>query len=340
MAFLEENTDLSVADRGKWFYAVSGSDGPAGRNPVTFRADLDALPIPETICLPYGSLRPGVSHKCGHDGHAAALAGLALELSKKKIRDRSVYLIFQMGEEIGRGGEECSRLIDEKRIGEVYAFHNLSGYPEGTVVYRPRLTQPASEGLTIAFEGRTCHASEPEKGRNPSQAIAEMVLFLGEKLREPHQGMLLGTVVGIQSGGNDFGLSAGEGAFRVTLRAEEETEMTALETALRERAEMLGKRDGLRVHVRTEDPFSATVNDDRCLEKVKAAAAALGIPSMKMNTLWRASEDFGYYQKRCPGAIFYIGNGESYPPLHTAEYDFDDRILPHAVDLFYEIARM
>ncbi|WP_274942016.1 M20/M25/M40 family metallo-hydrolase [Chordicoccus furentiruminis] len=225
-------------------------------------------------------------------------------------------------------------------MGEVYAFHNLSGYPEGTVVYRPRLTQPASEGLTIAFEGRTCHASEPEKGRNPSQAIAEMVLFLGEKLREPHQGMLLGTVVGIQSGGNDFGLSAGEGAFRVTLRAEEETEMTALETALRERAEMLGKRDGLRVHVRTEDPFSATVNDDRCLEKVKAAAAALGIPSMKMNTLWRASEDFGYYQKRCPGAIFYIGNGESYPPLHTAEHDFDDRILPHAVDLFYEIARM
>lgn len=102
MAFLEENTDISVADRGKWFYAVSGSDGPAGRNPVTFRADLDALPIPETICLPYGSLRPGVSHKCGHDGHAAALAGLALELSKKKIRDRSVYLIFQMGEEIGR----------------------------------------------------------------------------------------------------------------------------------------------------------------------------------------------------------------------------------------------
>lgn len=183
-------------------------------------------------------------------------------------------------------------------------------------------------------------ANRKEKGRNPSQAIAEMVLFLGEKLREPHQGMLLGTVVGIQSGGNDFGLSAGEGAFRVTLRAEEETEMTALETALRERAEMLGKRDGLRVHVRTEDPFSATVNDDRCLEKVKAAAAALGIPSMKMNTLWRASEDFGYYQKRCPGAIFYIGNGESYPPLHTAEYDFDDRILPHAVDLFYEIARM
>ena len=50
--------------------------------------------------------------------------------------------------------------------------------------------------------------------------------------------------------------------------------------------------------------------------------------------VWRASEDFGWYLKECPGAIIYIGSGEKHPPLHTAEYDFNDRILETAVDLF------
>lgn len=53
--------------------------------------------------------------------------------------------------------------------------------------------------------------------------------------------------------------------------------------------------------------------------------------------MWRASEDFGWYLKECPGAMVYIGNGEKYPALHTEEYDFNDRILETAVDLFLEL---
>ena len=56
-----------------------------------------------------------------------------------------------------------------------------------------------------------------------------------------------------------------------------------------------------------------------------------------MPEMWRASEDFGHYLKMCPGAMIYIGNGEEWPALHTAEYDFNDRILEKAVDLFVEL---
>lgn len=56
-----------------------------------------------------------------------------------------------------------------------------------------------------------------------------------------------------------------------------------------------------------------------------------------MDRMWRASEDFGWYLKECPGAMVYIGNGEKYPALHTEEYDFNDRILETAVDLFLEL---
>ena len=59
---------------------------------------------------------------------------------------------------------------------------------------------------------------------------------------------------------------------------------------------------------------------------------------IQMENLWRASEDFGWYLKECPGAIIYIGSGENYPPLHSVGYDFNDRILATAVDLFTAIA--
>ena len=80
--FLEDNTGFQVVDRGNWFYAVRKVKG--AKNKIAFRADMDALPITEDKTLSYHSRTEGVSHKCGHDGHCAALCGLALELDGKK----------------------------------------------------------------------------------------------------------------------------------------------------------------------------------------------------------------------------------------------------------------
>ena len=44
---------------------------------ILIRGDIDALHIPEPNDLPYRSQNQGVSHKCGHDGHATILCGLA-----------------------------------------------------------------------------------------------------------------------------------------------------------------------------------------------------------------------------------------------------------------------
>jgi hypothetical protein len=40
------------------------------------------------------------------------------------------------------------------------------------------------------------------------------------------------------------------------------------------------------------------------------------------------------------GAIFYIGNGENYPHIHTYEYDFRDEIIETAVELFKGLAEI
>ena len=335
--FLGRNTKLSIVDRGGWFYAVKR--GKTGKIRIAFRADMDALPIAEDETLSYHSQTAGVSHKCGHDGHCAALCGLALELDGRET-EADIYLIFQPGEETGSGAVLCRELIKEEGIQRIFAFHNLSGYPEGSIVYRPGLTQPASEGLKICFHGKTSHASAPEDGNNPSEAVANVILRAAELSKDRSAGMLLCTVTGIRLGSGDFGISPGEAEICMTLRAEEESRM---------------KRRGIRISYSVHDYFPETRNDEECLKAALAAAEGLALRRIPMDKMWRASEDFGWYLKECPGAIIYIGSGEWYlkecpgaiiyigsgeehPPLHTAEYDFNDRILETAVDLFADLS--
>ena len=368
--FLRGNTSLEIHAGEGWFYALkkaspSFRSGGSNAGPMAFRADMDALPIAESISLPYGSENEGISHKCGHDGHCAVLCGLALELDRRET-GRDVYLIFQPGEEIGAGAKRCAELIREKGIAEIYAMHNLGGYAEGTLVYRRGLTQPASEGLRIRLTGRTSHASAPEKGNNPAGAIAAIVQYAsGEAVftghgtaaisvsaaRLPrsnpktaaatdaqHTPMRLCTITGIRLGDGDFGISPGEGEICMTLRAEIEDEMLAMEKSVLSYAAQAAETAGLKMTSSIHDYFPETRNHDACLDKVLEAARKNKIPAISMGELWRASEDFGHYLKICPGAMIYIGNGEDYPPLHTSEYDFNDRIIEPAVNLFTGIA--
>ena len=349
--FLRENTALQVVDCGGWSYAVKkGSavkSGP-GLNPgacpdginggqcgkkIAFRADMDALPIMEKEELPYHSRNRGVSHKCGHDGHCAVLCGLALELDQRET-ENDVYLIFQPGEETGQGALVCRELLKKEGISEIFAFHNLGGFPENSMVFRDGLTQPASEGLKMQFSGRTSHASAPEEGINPAEVIAKTVLFARDLAEGVKDGMALCTVTGIELGTGDFGISPGEGRLCVTLRAEYESEMKRMEKALLDYARGLSEPLGIRFSFVIRDYFPETRNDSRSLTRIREAAQKAGIQTIPMDRMWRASEDFGWYLKECPGAMVYIGNGEKYPALHTEEYDFNDRILETAVNLF------
>lgn len=342
MDFIRKHTDLTVKDMGHWFYALYKPEQPDNIPPIAFRADMDALPIPETIDIPYASVEPDVSHKCGHDGHSAALAALALMLAHDNKVKRQVYLIFQSAEETGQGGKACADFIRDRGIGEVYAFHNLSGYPENAVMVRDTLTQYASAGLTFRFIGRTSHAGTPEQGISPAPALARMQIFAEQMMQEETDSgtFLLITTVGINAGGHDFGISPGEGSICFTLRAGSDEKMASVEKSLIEEADRLAEDAGLRIDFSAADVFPATVNDPACAAKVREAAEALGLQTVPMKQPWRPSEDFGWYLKECPGAMFYVGNGENWPAPHQSDYNFNDRILRTAPSVFLKLAEM
>lgn len=339
MDFIEKNTSLAVVDCGQWFYASRYVEGTKA---VAFRADMDALPMDEVIDLPWASKNPGVSHKCGHDGHCAVLCGLALELDllMKEIKElkRSVYLIFQHAEETGQGARECSKFLRERGITSIYAFHNWSGWPEKSIVVREGLCQCASAGLTIKFTGKTSHASEPEKGINPAFVMAEIISEI-KRVTDKNKKILC-TVVNIKLGEKNFGISPADGEISMTLRAEREDDMRVFRNAVVNLAGRLAKENGLEVEISGCDYFPETLSDSGCVKKIIGAAEKLNLKVINMSEAIRASEDFGFYTKHVHGAIFYIGNGENYPAIHTAEYDFNDGILETGVDMFMGILRI
>lgn len=335
IGFLREHTGLEIVDRGRWFYAVCRAKAPGGgKPPIAFRADFDALPIDESLPLPYASLNAGVSHKCGHDGHSASLAGLALGLERRGA-SRDICLVFQHAEETVEGGRECAPLMAEAGIGEVYAYHNVPGLPARSVAVPDGTAACGSTGIVFSFTGRKAHASQPEDGRNPCFAIAEMVKA-ADALADPkrYRGLVMCTVIGINAGKEAFGMAASEGRLLLTIRARFDDELDALRQSIEKKAREEAERWGLGLEVSLEDSVPAAVNHPDSAAKVRSAARSLGLSVLEGDSLSRGSEDFGWFTKKTPGALFWLGAGEGRAPIHTPEYDFNDDIIPTAVDLF------
>jgi hippurate hydrolase len=78
--------------------------------------------------------------------------------------------------------------------------------------------------------------------------------------------------------------------------------------------------------------YPVTVNDP-LKTKIAAQAAAIVAGSDKVDTDWPAtmgSEDFSYMLEKRPGALIWLGNGDS-ADLHNPAYDFNDDAIVHGM---------
>lgn len=338
ISFLKQHTSLKVVDRGSWFYAVYYSRSSDAKK-IAFRADIDALPIDETISLPYGSRIPGVSHKCGHDGHSATLAAFALEVDNQHPSN-TIYFIFQHAEETGDGALQCRSLLKEEGIDEIFGYHNQPGFPKGDIIVNSGSFQCASKGMSMFFDGITSHASDPGVGRNPALAIARLICALPMLSKaEDYKGILMATVVNVDIGTPAFGTAAGAGVLRVTLRAQYEDEMDILQNRIDVLAFKLASEHGLKYRTQYSDYFAECYNHPCCVDKIINVCKKHKIPLHEYNYPKRGSEDFGFYTKITKGAIFNVGAGDI-TDHHTVEYDFPDDIIPSAVTIFKGLAGM
>ncbi|MFO7608421.1 MAG: amidohydrolase [Candidatus Krumholzibacteriia bacterium] len=307
---------------------AGAADGPT----VLVRADMDALPLPDSPELAYASENEGSAHKCGHDGHMAMLTGLAHLLAARRPARGRVVLLYQPAEETGAG---AARVLGDPafaplRPDRVLALHNLPGFPLGTVVLREGPFAGASRGLIVGLRGVTSHAAEPEAGRSPALAAAALVQALAAAPQNHtalHEAAQV-TIVGIDVGGPAFGTSPGRGRVMATLRSSREEVMDRLAARCGELARGLAASFGLDCTVEWTEIFPAVVNDAAAVAAVRRVAGELGLEVVRPDHPFAWSEDFGHFTSVCPGALFGLGAGVDLPALHHPDYDFPDALIP------------
>lgn len=335
--FLEANTkNLKIVEKDRWLYGIHDE---GAEETYLFRADFDAILSEDGSCF----------HGCGHDGHSAILAGLAIKLDEEKLGRNIVYL-FQHAEETGEGAKECVDVFDEVKIDKAFALHGFSGIPFGKITFLPGVAFCASTGMLIKFKGMQSHASQPELGRNPAYLMAELALLLEplSKFAGFHpmvwnnhlfKNMIMATIVYERLGEKAFGVSPSRGEMGMTLRAYNEEEMDLLigyvESFVKEEAK---KRD-LEYSIEFFDRFPETRNDPELVEKLIPFFEKEAVDFRIEEEPMRGSEDFGHLAKHAPSCYFLLGLGEEMTPLHNVNFEFRDDAIQHGLDLFELLAR-
>lgn len=334
-------TAIHTFDNSRNILAVYDSGRP-GRTRL-FRGDFDAVRVDETIDVPYGSNTSGVSHKCGHDGHATILLGLAEKLDAHPLESGRVLLFFQAAEETGQGAQLLldTGILEQYQPKEVFALHNIPGEPMGTVVCRSESFTCSVVSCDIELHGHTAHASEPLKALSPypvAKCIADKLLSFNQ-YDVGREDFCLLTMVEFRIGEQAYGVAAGHGVLRFTLRAKNDEVLQQMKVQLLQTvSDEVAKQPGLTSAVTWKEYFAASKNQPAAVAKVRSAAETCGLTYRHKEAPFSWGEDFGLLTQHYNGALFGLGSGERQPALHHQQFDFPDELLEIGAQLFYTIA--
>ncbi|MBY5945250.1 amidohydrolase [Photobacterium rosenbergii] len=332
-------------DIGGHGIVVEFDSGQPGETSL-LRADFDALPIHEQANHAHISCHKGVMHACGHDGHTASLMMVAKRLAEHPPLSGRVLLVFQPAEETGAGA--AAMLIEpwlaNQHIDNVFAYHNLPGYPLNTVVIKPGTFACASTGVSIELFGKTSHAAKPENGIAPTLAMTEVIKLL-QTLPEQFSGVFTLTTVVHASLGETvngeaaFGTAPGYAKVLATLRSENTQTLIAMKSLIEQQISTLCEKEKLQYEVSWPEWFNATVNSPLHCQQVITQAKSLGLPIERIDEPMRWSEDMAEFLAKWPGALFCIGSGQEHPQLHNPDYDFPDALIATASQLFCALVK-
>lgn len=316
-----------------------------GNRAIGLRAELDALPIHETSTHDYVSGNPGVMHACGHDGHATMLLGAAELLAQNPDFDGTVVFIFQPNEEHGLGAQAMIEegLLNDIPIQEVYAIHNLPGAPVGQLSTCVGQICASESLFEIAIKGKGGHASMPHVGVDAITVGAELVgvlqTIVSRKL-PAGVGVVVSVTEFITDGQRNVlpGTAILKGDVRAPLPKYRDT----VEALMRQIAQGVAATHAVEIDVSFKPEFIETINALIPTNAAMHVAQATGMDTLANRDAMSFSEDFAHFCEAVPGCFMLLGNGESgahSQPLHAADYDFNDALLPIGAEFWYQLVK-
>jgi amidohydrolase len=317
-------------------------DGVEFGQTILFRCELDALPIQEDNDFAHRSTQAGISHKCGHDGHAATMFRFAQKLIEKPLNKGKVLLFFQSAEEIGAGAKASieSGIFKQFKIDYAFAYHNFPSFSMGEIIVKNGLFTPCVESGVFELIGETSHAAEPAKGINPALAIAEIVQYF-DSLNNPDkdsENFFVATPIYIEMGEKAYGTSAGKAIIGYTFRTWENEKFDEMKSQIKNKVAEIAKKYKLELTSNWFETFNANNNNATAYTQIKNAAKTRKFELIDLEKPFEFGEDFGLFTKKYKGAMFGIGSGVNQPPLHSSKFDFPDELLEIGSAMFYQIA--
>lgn len=340
-SFLTENCPqfnlTRVAETGLLCEVNNSAEGLS----ILMRADIDALPIDDSIQQNYASVYPGIGHKCGHDGHTSILCGLAMMLSNNPLNNVNISLLFQPSEENGEGAKKvlADKEFQKNHFDFVYALHNIPVEPLGKVLVKQGAFTPAVVSVNLSITGKTSHAAEPWNGINPAIAFSD-ILNLTESLENQDrnsENFTLVTLVYATLGSKDYGISPGNAELHFTIRCQSSEGLKNLISDFEQGINKICKEKGLNCKFDYFQEFASTENTQKATEIIKHSAELLNFICEELKVPFSWGENFGLYTQTFKGAMFGIGAGESCAPLHNTAYNYPDDLTPLASKMFYTI---
>ncbi|MFD8300907.1 M20 family metallopeptidase [Streptomyces sp. NPDC059690] len=325
-----------VCDIGEW-------DG--GRPMLALRADIDALPIPDTKSeCAYRSTVPDRAHACGHDVHTTVVLGAGLvmaELHRHGKLPRPVRLLFQPAEEVLPGGAadaiECGVLDG---VGRILAVHCDPRVDAGRIGLREGAITSACDRLEVALDGPGGHTARPHLTTDLVTAAARVATDVPA---------LVGRRVDSRSGlAVTWGrIESGHAPNVIPQHAELSGTVRCLDldtwrqapdlvvAAIDEVANLHGAKSEIN-YVRGVPPV---VNDPDVTELLRdAQTARRGALSVEGTEQSLGGEDFSWYLEQVPGAMARLGvrpPGErTVRDLHQGDFDVDESAITVGVELF------
>jgi hippurate hydrolase len=340
--------DLDIVTGAGLSSVVARLRGPAAGRIVLLRADLDALPMQEMTALDFASEMSGAMHACGHDAHAAMLAGAARLLAAHRDGlPGQVIFAFQPGEE-GHAGARLmiqEGLLDRFGAPDVaFAIHVSPTDPSGEISTRPGPLM-ASPGLfTIVITGRGGHPAEPSLALDPIPIACEVVLALQTHVARRIDVFTPAviTVTGFEAGG---GAAIPETAtLRGTTRTLSESHRAEVGHAIRRLAEGIASAHQARADVTLQDGYPPVINDPGVVQVVgDVVDAVLGPGRFRLlPTPVMPSEDFAYILQRVRGAMVFLGarppGADTVADVHSPRMVLDEDAMAAGVALHAGVA--